>query len=101
MKKLTEQDVQGALQAVHDPELRMSVVDLGLIYDIQISEHNDVVVQMTVTTPGCPVIEQFLEQVNDRIESLKDVGGVTVKLTFDPLWTPNRIKPELREALGL
>jgi len=101
MEKLTEQDVWGVLHTVHDPELRISVVDLGLIYDIQITDQNDVTVKMTVTTPGCPVIDQFLEQAHDKIESLKDVGNVTVKLTFDPLWTPDRIKPECREALGI
>lgn len=101
MKKITEQDVKKVLHTVHDPELRMSVVDLGLIYDVQISDQNDVVVKMTVTTPGCPVIDQFLEQAHDKVESLPEVGNVIVKLTFDPFWTPDRIKPELREALGI
>jgi len=101
MKVLTEHDVREALHTVHDPELRMSVVDLGLIYDIQISPENDVTVNMTVTTPGCPIIDQFLQQANDKVESLPDVGNVTIKLTFDPPWTTDRIKPELREALGL
>ncbi|MFA5031049.1 MAG: metal-sulfur cluster assembly factor [Patescibacteria group bacterium] len=101
MKKLTEKDVKEVLHIVHDPELQISIVDLGLIYDVQISDTNDVIVKMTVTTPGCPIIDQFLEQAHDKIESLKDVGNVTVKLTFDPPWTPDRIKPEIREALGI
>lgn len=101
MTRLTEQQVKEQLKHVKDPELRLNVVDLGLIYEIRISEQNDVFVKMTVTTPGCPVIDQFLEQVHESIEALADVGEVTVRLTFDPPWTTERMDPNARAALGL
>lgn len=101
MKKITREEVESSLNIVKDPELRIGVVDLGLIYEVSISEKNDVSVLMSVTTPGCPVIDQFLEQAEAAIQGLPEVGEVTVKLTFTPLWTPDRIKPQARKALGL
>lgn len=101
MKKITEEDIREKLRVVNDPELRINVVDLGLIYQITVSDANDVFIKMTVTTPGCPVIDQFLEQVHQSIENIEDVGEITVKLTFDPLWTPEKMAPQARAALGL
>ena len=101
MKQITKEQVLEKLRSVNDPELRINVVDLGLIYETTISEKNDITVVMTVTTPGCPIIDQFLEQVHEQIESLEGVGKITVKLTFDPPWSVDKIKPELREALGM
>lgn len=101
MKPLRREDVEKALNVVRDPELRLGVVDLGLVYEISLSSTNDVSIVMTVTTPGCPVIDQFLEQAEAAARGLPEVGQVTVKLTFTPLWTPDRIKPQARKALGL
>ena len=98
---ITKEQVFDALRKVNDPELRINVVDLGLIYAVDIFPDNKINIVMTVTTPGCPVIDQFLQQAHDEVAAIPDVGEVTVHLTFDPLWTPDKITPEVRSALGL
>lgn len=84
-----------------DPELKLGMVELGLIYEVTISETNDIHVTMTVTTPGCPVIPQFIEQVHEKLSLLEAVGKIDVQLTFSPPWTPDKMKPEARAKLGL
>lgn len=101
MQQITEQVVRERLKTVKDPELHLNVVDLGLIYKIEISNKNDVTVDMTVTTPGCPIIDQFLGQVHYAIHQIPEVGEIKVNLTFNPLWTPDKMNPEARAQLGL
>lgn len=101
MAEITESEILDHLKAVNDPELKINIVDLGLIYEVKISDKNDIFVKMTVTTPGCPVIDQFLEQVHSILESIQGVGEITVRLTFDPLWTTEKMNPDARAALGL
>jgi AdoMet-dependent heme synthase len=83
--------VREALRAVLDPELGLSVVDLGLIYDITV-EGGAVHVTMTLTAPGCPVHAVMTDWVRRTVEGIAGVARVDVELTFDPLWTPARIQ---------
>jgi len=101
MGAITKEAVLTQLRHVMDPEFRLNIVDLGLIYEVAISPSSDVTVQMTVTTPGCPIIPQFLQQAHDHIAKIEGVGKVQVQLTFNPLWTPAKMSAEARAALGL
>ena len=87
-----------ALKKVHDPELGVNIVDLGLIYDISVKD-NDVHVKMTLTTPGCPLYMVFLKEVERAIKEL-GANKVEIELVFDPPWTPERMSKELRKRFG-
>jgi len=97
---VTEKDVRNALKSVKDPELGLDLVVLGLIYDIEIDE-TDVKATITLTSPFCPVAGQIVEDVKQAIEGVEGVESAEVDLTFDPVWTPERINPLIRSSLGL
>jgi len=87
------------LHDVYDPEIPLNIADLGLIYDLQVSDEGDVYILMTLTAPGCPVGDLIAQEIQDRVLALPGVRDVRVDITFDPLWTPDRITEEGREAL--
>jgi metal-sulfur cluster biosynthetic enzyme len=87
------------LRVVVDPELGHNVVDLGFVYDISV-EGDAVRITMTTTTPGCPVTGFLREGVAHSVSGVPGVGSVDVEMTFDPPWTPTRIEPGIRAALG-
>ncbi len=87
------------LHDVYDPEIPLNIADLGLVYDLKVSEQGEVEILMTLTSPGCPVGDLLAEEIRDRVMSLPGVQSVNVEFTFDPLWTPERISDEGREAL--
>lgn len=96
---IDQEALLAALKNVYDPELGLNVVDLGLIYGIQ--QHDGVIdVEMTMTTPGCPLHESMLEGVGDALSIFPDVKRVDVHLVWEPLWSPDRITPGGRRALG-
>ena len=99
-KKLVEDDILKALSEVYDPEIPINIVDLGLIYKIDINDNNDVNVDMTFTTMGCPMHMYIKEQARDRLEQIPGVGKVNVNLVWEPKWTPDRISKEVRERLS-
>lgn len=86
------------LKEVHDPELGVNVVDLGLIYDIEIEE-GDVRIRMTLTTPGCPMHTAIVGGVRAVLGQQPGIGSVDVEVVWEPRWTPERMTPEGREAL--
>jgi Predicted metal-sulfur cluster biosynthetic enzyme len=87
------------LHDVYDPEIPLNIADLGLIYDLQVSEAGEVSILMTLTSPGCPVGDMLAEEIRDRVMSIPGVKDVHVEFTFDPLWTPERISEEGRQML--
>ncbi|SRR5690606_5996295 len=97
---VTERDVRKALRKVKDPEINLDLVVLGLIYDIDI-EDSHVHVTMSLTTPMCPVAPQIVEEARAAVQAVEGVESVDVELTFDPLWTPERIDPIIRSSLGI
>jgi len=99
--ELTEELVLEKLKEVVDPEVGVDVVNLGLIYDLQIRPDNTVFVKMTMTTPGCPLTMWILRAVEDKILEIPGVKDAEIELTFDPPWTPDRISPEYKKRLGL
>jgi len=97
---LTEDTVLAALREVYDPELGINVVDLGLVYGVEI-DGADVTVRMTLTTPGCPLHDSLMEAVDEAVRRYT-VGAesVTVDLVWEPPWRPEMITPVGRRELG-
>jgi metal-sulfur cluster biosynthetic enzyme len=88
---VTREHVTDALRVILDPELGMSVVDLGLIYDVTI-DRGRVHVTMTLTAPGCPLHDSMAEWVRQAVGRVPGVEDVRVSIVFDPAWTPDRIR---------
>lgn len=97
---VTEDVVRTALRKVKDPELNLSVVDLGLIYAVVVSE-GEVHIEMTLTSPGCPSGPEILSEAQTAVEAVEGVRKVDVELVWSPYWTPERIDPKVRAYLGL
>ncbi len=96
----TAEDVLEALKNVYDPEIPVSIVDLGLVYDVKIID-DWVGVKMTLTTPGCGMGGAIANVVRERVLDLPGVHECDVRLVWDPVWTPERISPEARKKLGI
>ena len=98
---LTPEEVRETLKTVYDPEIPINVVDLGLVYDIQVNDNNNVYVQMTLTFPGCSMGPQIAQLAEWAILDLDEVGEVEIELVFDPPWSPDLISEEARMQLGI
>ena len=96
---ITEEIIYDALKEVHDPELPVSIVDLGLIYDTQISGRN-VQVKMTLTTPGCSMGAQIAGQAEMAIKNA-GADNVLIEVIWDPPWNPDMISEEGKKKLGI
>lgn len=96
----TEAAIREALQQVIDPELGCNIIDLGLIYSVEIKETN-VTVKMTLTTAGCPMHESIAYGVQMALLGLEGVDDVEVKLVWNPPWNPAMMTPTGRNQLGL
>ena len=90
-----------ALRTVYDPEIPVSLYDLGLIYDIVISPAGKVDIVMTLTAPGCPVADILPVEVADKARAVPGVTDVHVELVWDPPWTPDRMSEAARLELGM
>ena len=99
-QQLASEEVYECLKAVYDPEIPVNIVDLGLVYDVQVKE-KDVFVQMTLTFPGCGMGPYIAQQAEWAIQELDGVGNVEIELTFDPPWTPEMISEGAKSQLGI
>ena len=90
-----------ALKSIYDPEIPVDIYELGLIYDVTISEDGDAVVTMTLTTPHCPVAESLPQEVELRVLSVPGIRDAEVKLVWDPPWDPSKMSDEARLELGM
>ncbi len=97
---LTHQ-VQEKLRLVLDPELGVSIVDLGLVYEVTVSKEGICTIVMTLTTIGCPLYGQIQKEIEDRVMEIEAIDDVVVTLTFDPPWDTSKISPEAKIQLGL
>ena len=97
---LTPEFVRKALRAVKDPELNLNIIDIGLVYDVEVSPSGDVHVRMTLTSPGCPAGTEIIEDVKRVVADLEGVRGAEVELVWEPYWTPEKIDPRIRAFLG-
>ena len=89
------------LENIHDPEIPVNIYELGLIYDIQILENNNVQIKMSLTSPGCPVAGEMPQEVADKVSELKNVGETEVELVWDPPWTVDKMSDDARLALDI
>lgn len=99
-QQLTVDQCWSALRNVIDPEIYQNIVDLGLVYGIELSDAQAVVVTMTLTTPHCPLGPQIIENVQQELAAI-GASQVDVKIVWTPAWTPDAMTPELKKLLGI
>ena len=88
------------LKTIYDPEIPVDIYELGLIYDVMVSEHNDVKILMTLTSPNCPVAETLPVEIEEKVKTLEEVKDAEVEITFDPIWTQDMMSEEAKLELG-
>ena len=96
---VSEKLILTALKHVLDPEIGVNIVDLGLVYEVKV-ENGDVYIQMTMTTPGCPLHESISRGAEEAVRQLPGVESVKVDLVWEPAWTPERMSDWARKQLG-
>lgn len=94
-----KEKVKEALYDVLDPELGINIVDLGLVYGIDIDENNNVLVTITLTTPGCPMHDSISFGIENRVGLIEEVNQVDVQLVWEPQWTPDKMSDEAKKIL--
>ena len=99
-QQVTQEEVYESLKTVFDPEIPINVVDLGLIYDVQVTE-GEVYVQMTLTAPGCGMGPYIAQQAEWAVQELEGVEEVNIEMVFEPPWSPDLISEEARSQLGI
>ena len=99
-KLLNEEQIYEALRDVYDPEIPVNIVDLGLVYGVDIEE-SDVKVKMTLTFAGCGMGPYIAQQAEWRIAEIDDVGDVVVDMVFEPPWNPDMISEDGKKELGI
>jgi FeS assembly SUF system protein len=95
-----ESEIVKVLKNIYDPELPVNIYDLGLIYEINVDDDNNVRILMTLTTPNCPIIDQLLEEIEQKVKAIYGVKSFTLKLTFDPPWDQSMLSEEAKLELG-
>lgn len=100
-KEVLVEQVINALKTIFDPEIPVNIYDLGLIYNVDVDDENHVHIQMTLTSPGCPVAQTFPGTVEQTINQLPEVADTTVELVWEPPWTQERMSEVARLELGM
>jgi FeS assembly SUF system protein len=96
-----EDAIINTLKTIYDPEIPVNIYDLGLIYEMDVDEENNVKIRMTLTTPNCPIADSLIEEVQVKTEAIEGVKSVNLKLTFDPPWDETMLTEEAKLELGL
>ncbi|RLI97901.1 MAG: aromatic ring hydroxylase [Candidatus Aenigmatarchaeota archaeon] len=96
---VTKREVMKVLKECYDPEIPLSIVDLGLIYDVKV-EKGRVKIRMTLTAPTCPMGSFIVENVRNKVKEIKGVKSVDIELVFEPAWSPERMSKKARRILG-
>ena len=96
-----EDEVIKVLKSIYDPEIPVNIWDLGLIYEVDADDDNNVKIRMTLTAPNCPIADDILREVREKVEAVEGVKFVDLKLTFDPPWDESNLTDEARLELGL
>ena len=100
MEPVSEDQVRNSLKQCMDPEVPLSIVDMGLIYGIDISENNDVNIKMTMTTQGCPLHETMVDDVKRYTKKVSGVNSVNVDIVWDPPWTMDKMSDEAKAMMN-
>jgi len=102
---IAEDKIREELKQVIDPELFVNIIDLGLVYEVNLAEaepgKSNVQIAMTLTSPACPAGPQLIAQTQSVLRRLDEVADVDVKLVMDPPWTPDRMTEDARDQLGI
>ncbi len=88
------------LKTIYDPEIPVDIYELGLIYDVFVSENKEAKILMTLTSPNCPVAETLPVEVEEKVQTLDDIDNAEVEITFDPTWTQDMMSEEAKLELG-
>jgi len=96
---LQAETIRQALRQVKDPELDLNIVDLGLVYDIEVAD-GDVRINMTLTSPGCPAGPMITNDAYKVVRALEGVKDVDIDIVWEPYWTPDKIDPKVRAMMG-
>ena len=100
LANLTDAIVE-ALKSVFDPEIPVDIYELGLIYKVDINDERDVLIDMTLTAPGCPVAGEMPGWVEDAVRKVEGIRSATARLVFDPPWDPSRMSDEAKLSLNM
>lgn len=92
--------IVAALKTIYDPEIPVDIYELGLVYDIAIDDNSDVQINMTLTSPSCPVAETLPPEVEQKVASVPGVNGCKVEITWDPPWDKSMMSQEAMLELG-
>ena len=99
-KRALENKIVDVLKTCYDPEIPVDIYELGLIYEIKISDEGEADILMTLTSPNCPVAESLPRDVEDKVAYLKERTAVRVTITFEPTWTKDMMSEEAQLELG-
>lgn len=100
-KEILKDRIIQVLKTIQDPEIPVDIYELGLIYKIDINDSNDVLIEMTLTAPNCPVAENLPMEVEQAVKQTDGVNNVQIQLTFEPAWTPDNLSDEAKLTLGI
>jgi len=96
----TEEAIVAVLKTVYDPEIPVNIYDLGLIYNIEVDDDKNILIDMTLTSPGCPLADYIVEDVRMKTEGVEGVKSLQLNLTFDPPWNKDMMSEEAKLELG-
>ena len=96
-----EEEIVKVLRTVFDPEIPVNIYDLGLVYRVEVDDDKDVTIDMTFTAPSCPAADFILDDVQQKVEGIAGVHGVTINLVFEPEWNKDMMTDEAKLELGL
>ncbi|HON20577.1 MAG TPA: iron-sulfur cluster assembly protein [Bacteroidales bacterium] len=99
-KKALKNDIINVLKQIYDPEIPISIWDLGLIYDISFQNNKEVTITMTLTAPNCPEAENLPATIQQQIKNIPEIEKVTIQLTFSPPWSINKLSDAAKLELG-
>ena len=95
-----EENIVKMLKTVYDPEIPVNVYDLGLIYKVDVDDEKNVMIEMTLTAPGCPAADYIMEDVRMKVESVNGIKNTTINLVFEPEWNKDMMSEEAKLELG-
>lgn len=98
---LLGEQIVSVLKGIYDPEIPVDIYELGLIYDVMVSEDSEVKILMTLTSPNCPVAETLPKEVEEKVKAINGIKDVIVEITFDPPWTKDLMSEEAKLELGM
>ncbi len=95
-----ENDIVEVLKSIYDPEIPVDIFELGLIYEVKIDKESNVEIEMTLTSPNCPVAESMPKEVEDKVAAMDNVSSAKVNIVFDPPWDKEMMSEEAKLELG-